>query len=262
MAMIAAVAAAVIGVVEVQSAPRCTDAVSFRYCGEHLSRLPLTVRLNNAGKPSTLGGNSVAAATRDAIDVWNRAWPKVLLTGNGLRVEAGSCSPLCYGGTTTTAVAGVMDTVSTIGWGDPSDCDGSHAERVAVACLWYEDAAKTKIKEVDIILNVSKAWRLTDPMGELVLGEVQGSVPVRDVLLEDANWYDVQAALTHELGHALGLEDIGDEVRKWPGNFEDALKHTQTMYRWYMQGSTNKRTLGEGDVIGLSMAAMDTAKDA
>lgn len=261
--MIAALAAAVIGVVGAEAADPCVDGGSFRYCGEHLplSRLPLTLKVNNTGKPSSVDGSGVGTAARSATEEWNRAWPKALPTRNGVRVEFAACAPLCYGGTTT-GVAGVNDGINAIGWGDPGACDGSHAERIAVACLWYEDAARTRIKEVDIILNTAKQWRLADPFGDVVLGEIQGSVPIREALLVGAEWYDVQAVLTHEMGHALGLEDIGDQDRKWPGNFGDSTKHNQTMYRWYMRGSTNKRTLAEGDIIGLSLAAWDTAMDA
>ena len=81
------------------------------------------------------------------------------------------------------------------------------------------------------------------------------------VLIPHADWYDVQSVVTHELGHALGLEDIGSTQRPWPGTFTDAPKHAQTMYRWYALGSTNKRTLAEGDILALTLAALESARD-
>jgi len=252
----AAIAAAVFTVAPAGAGPSsCIDGGNFVYCGEHipLSRLPFTFKLRTSGAPVGAGG-----AVKAAIDEWNRAWPKVLPTPNGFKIELGPCAPLCYGGTTT-ASAPSFDGINTIGWGAPEDCTG---EGVAVARLWYDDSANTRIREVDIVLCSDKVWRVADN-SEQAVGEAQGSFSVRGTLIvPDADWYDVQSVVTHELGHALGLEDIGHDSRPWPGTFMDAPKHNQTMYRWYALGSTNKRTLAEGDILALTLAALESASDA
>jgi len=179
-----------------------------------------------------------------------------MVNDEGVAGAIGICMPLCYGGATT-AIAGYADGVNAIGWGDPSLCDGSHADRVAVACLWYEGtsgSARHRIKEVDIIISPQKTWRIAD---DVLMGELKATAP----FINSATWYDVESVMTHELGHALGLEDIGNASRAWPADITDAARHDQTMYRWYVPGSVNKRSLGAGDIAGLQLIAMDTAND-
>ncbi|MBU1130104.1 matrixin family metalloprotease [Patescibacteria group bacterium] len=51
---------------------------------------------------------------------------------------------------------------------------------------------------------------------------------------------DFENIATHELGHAVGLGDL----------YKDDCSE-ETMYGWASEGETNKRTLGEGDKLGI-----------
>jgi len=73
-----------------------------------------------------------------------------------------------------------------------------------------------------------------------------------------APWWDIESALAHELGHALGLEDLPGA---WPASFLDAPAARQTMYATGEPCSTNKRTPEEGDLLGLRLAAAESAND-
>lgn len=246
----ATIFAGVIGVSGSASAAHCNDyppEAVFLYCGEHIAR-PLTFKVNPSG--SGVSSGLVQGVTRDAIAQWKLFWP--------LAVNSSECLPLCYGGTTTTGFG--EDGKSTILWGDPGRCGGGHSGGIGVACLWYEGsqgAPRHRIKEVDIILNKNVEWKQATG-ADLAIGEAEGTTAG---LVPSDGWYDVQSTLTHELGHALGLEDIGNLADRFAYDLTDAPKYSQTMYRWYYPRSTDKRTLNYGDVAGLQLAALDFRKD-
>jgi hypothetical protein len=232
----------------------------FRSCGEHiqLSKLPLNFRYNGAGVPSTLTAgwgvvanvsldDTVSGAIKEAIQQWDGAWP----------VKSGtSCNVLCYAGSTG-ARPGAQDGIDTIGWGDPSACDGQpSADTFARACKWYSDAAHKRIKEVDIILNPSFSWSQVDEVGkDRILGDVLGA---GGGATGDA--VDLGSVLTHELGHSIGLEDVGGG--SWPGQLFDAVAAQQTMYHEAKVGQTNKRTIDVGDIAGVQYQAALSLSDA
>lgn len=262
----AAIIAAATNVAVARPSGTCAVPEStFLYCGDHWrgSKLPLKFRLNNAGAPAlakdpiapsldTAGVVALAAAN------WDAAWPDARKT-----TASGCINPttgasmvaraICYAGTTGAGLA--EDGVNAILWGSPSACPGGGG--VATACVYYEGTtgeAATRIKEVDIVLSASagRNWRIAWG-ADLVTGEVLG-VPL-------GNWTDIQSVLAHEMGHALGLEHIGNSGGQFPYDLTDAGKIPETMYQWYLPGSTNKRSLHSGDLAGLTLAAEASAND-
>lgn len=206
------------------------DLLLFAVCREYPIETPVRFVADASQSPVSEAG--FRAAVAGAVAAWNGAWP---LAGPLLSLANGSTNP-GFG----------RDGTNSIGWGNPAKCGAPGA--VAVACLWYEGnggAARHKIVETDIILNRQDTWRIAEGM-DLLEGEVYGALGQ-----SPAEWLDVQSVLTHELGHAIGLDDIGNPDVSFPSTLADAGKHLQTMYRWYYRGTTNKRSLDIGDRLGV-----------
>lgn len=117
--------------------------------------------------------------------------------------------------------------------GDDGSCDdGTNVvtwERfprdvIGAAVLCFDDSGKV-IRDADLALNATQHW-------ESVSGEP-----------DSRHSHDIQAILTHELGHWLGLEDLyaGQAAR-------------QTMYGSSAYGEVRKRTLALGDALGIQKA--------
>ena len=240
---------------------------TYGYCDRHpsLGALPLRFKVNIESRPSNLSREEVSSAVADALREWEIHWP--LPTGTP------TCRLMCLADDGTTSKVGVHlgDGENTISFSnDFGPCGGNSHDGIGVACVRY---AGHRIVETDIVVSPNRPWyqpRLiggppTDP-GYLVAGEVAGLYP--DV----ANWdeyqaigggrgrYDLQSVITHELGHAVGLLDIGGPDA-WPRSVFDTDLYQQTMYRWYYQGTTNKRTLHDGDMLGLWRIALDVMVD-
>jgi hypothetical protein len=258
------------GVGNAQQLAECTGPTTayYKYCSDHVpaSKLPLRLSYNPAGAPSSLidggGHDTTPRAIRAAADAWDMFWP----------FDGSACAPLCYMGTTGAPFG--FDHVSSIVWDSPSRCGGS-ASDVAIACLWYagtSGASAHRIVEVDVILNPAVSWANPAPGDpEALAGDVVGLDPVDVPQLHLAvngmelnpfygAWNDVQSALTHEFGHAFGLEHIGAASR-FPNNLADAPIYTETMYRWAYAGTTNKRTPEAGDVAAELRAAAASYAD-
>lgn len=60
------------------------------------------------------------------------------------------------------------------------------------------------------------------------------------------NTMDIQNAMTHEVGHFIGLDHTEDESFTGPGHYEDA-----TMYRLTFRAETKRRQLHPDDIAGL-----------
>ncbi len=110
-----------------------------------------------------------------------------------------------------TATYGVQNFVNAIDFGNYPD------DRViAVTSVWYTPRGR-QIVEFDIRFNIRFGW-------------------------EDANpeKMDLQNIATHELGHAVGLDDVYNTVCS-----------SVTMYGYSSYGETQKRTLEQPDITGL-----------
>lgn len=215
----------------VKAADSCTPGMPgllFRTCREYPASLPITFVMDASG--SKVPTADFLAAARTSLATWNQAWPM----GGALK----------DGGTASSGIG--RDGKNTIAWGNPASCGAPGA--VAVACLWMAGSSGTAahtIVEVDIVLNREETWRQANGL-DLVAGTASGTIGVAN-----GGWLDVQSVITHELGHALGLDDIGNQTTSWPFALSDAGQHTQTMYRWMYRGSTHARTLDVGDLAGV-----------
>lgn len=126
---------------------------------------------------------------------------------------------LIYNGETQSNNNGVNDGINIIGFG-PMDNDGT----LAINHLWYYSNSG-EIIDSDIKFNTVYSW------------DTYGS----------QNAYDVQSVATHELGHTSGLADLYSEV--------DSEK---TMYGYSAIGETNKRSLHQDDLDGITYLYPDT----
>lgn len=124
--------------------------------------------------------------------------------------DAGSDVRLAYAGTTTRR-PGSEDGVNVIGWGKvPEDSVGYNT-------IWFNRDTKV-ITEFDIAFNPSEAWSSWGEDGH----------------------YDVQSVATHEIGHALHLDDL------YGGGDRES-----TMYGYSRRGDTGPRSLAAADLDGV-----------
>ena len=94
---------------------------------------------------------------------------------------------------------------------------------IAVTLVWYNPATKA-IVEFDIKFDTDWNWGdASDP--------------------DTPNVMDLQNIAVHELGHAVGLADVYDDVEC----------SEVSMYGYSDNGETSKRSLEEPDIIGLTM---------
>jgi hypothetical protein len=226
---------------------QCVSAPDWKYCGEHPADLPMSFRLNMHTRPAGIGMGVFDRAATGAAETWNLAWPG---GKTGTR-----CMPLCIAAERTDKTVAAPDGVNAIFWSAGTGCAPSGSDPVAVACVWFAGSSGTarhRIIDVDIVLNANKPWKQFGT--ELLEGDVVWAFP------GPGAGFDLQSVLTHELGHALGLEDLGttDPNRRFPASLAESVPYQQTMYRWYYPGSTNKRTLAEGDIAGLTYIAATT----
>lgn len=113
-----------------------------------------------------------------------------------------------------------LDGKNIIAWGRTS------GSALGVTYTWYYPSTGLAV-ETDTIMNKKFSWSWTDP------NAFQCS--------QNANTYDAQNILTHELGHWVGLSD------KYTSDYVD-----NTMYGYGSKGEIKKDTLTSGDVAGLT----------
>ena len=226
----------------------CESFVIYNYCGDHWawSAFPLTFRVNATGGP----GGSVGAV-RAAAEEWNRYWP-ITPPGSTLSTR---CNPLCV--VADASLVGGKNGINEVIFGNPVACYPASSSWIAVTCPHRAGQSGDdyhRIVEVDIFFNTASRWRVAG-LDDLVVGESSAFYPGFPCNLATKNpWYDLQSAATHELGHALGPDDVQGD---WPSDISD-VGFTQTMAGTYFPCSTNKRTVEAGDLIAMQRAKDDS----
>jgi hypothetical protein len=160
----------------------------------------LNVTLSTLNVPSSVGTNGFGSALPGAIGAW----------------EATDLPSSAFGSVTQSSVRPRqrLDGQNIIGF-------GRIGSAVGLTRFWIS-AADNSVIEFDTLLNPKYPWSTAGATSET------GCVGTGE--------FDVQAVLTHELGHPVGLEHFDNDV--------------QTMYPFVATGETRKRTLAAGDTNG------------
>ena len=160
------------------------------------------VNLSNTTLPTQEAANAILASVAE----WDRYTDCTKTTGLDLFGDVSYSDNVHYG---------VYDYINAMEFGDYPD-----PNVIAITSIWYSRSAKA-ILEYDIMFN----------NGDFNWSIAENGSP-------DA--MDLQNIATHELGHAIGLEDI----YKLDFNYV-------TMYGYSTNGDIQKRTLAEPDILGL-----------
>jgi len=149
-----------------------------------------------------LTSDFVCSAFKSAATTWDNATSKTLFNNSltGCRF-------------TSTSTYGVRDDKNTIVFGSYSD-----PRVIAVTSIWYSQTTGL-IYEFDMLYNSAFAW-----------GNAASSTALMDL----------QNIATHELGHAIGLDDM----------YNSACDQV-TMYGYSSEGDLLRRTLATPDITGL-----------
>jgi len=244
---------------EVSAASGCSAPLTgigghgFNYCGDHwrLSKLPVRFRLNPSGTPSTVASNLALAADLAAA-AWDSASP---VSGGGPRPNRCTAATriICVEALDHSAVVNPTDGKNVIVWQNLG----------AAAAPAYADIRLSghRIEDVDIVLNGSLSWYWDDAAlvaTGVALGPVAPFCPRFACPLR----YDLQAILTHEFGHALGLLHVNPgSPAVWPSDLTDAPDYNLVMYPVYYPNNATWRVLGWGDLAGLNVAMRVSASD-
>jgi hypothetical protein len=163
------------------------------------STLNLTLSTQNV--PSSVGSSGFGTALTGAIGAWE-----------GTRLDSSA-----FGSVAAQNVRPRqrLDGRNIVGFG--------HIGNAVGLTRFWVDTATGSVIEFDTVLNSNYPWSTA------VSGNVEGCSGAPGA-------FDVQAVLTHELGHPVGLEHFDNDV--------------QTMYPFVATGETRKRTLAAGDTTG------------
>lgn len=123
------------------------------------------------------------------------------------------------------------DGVNQLGCGDPVDY-GLGPEVIAAVFIYYRDGV---MLESDLLLSSLADWSVNPPIK-----------PGDDRLGVPRFAYDVQALVTNEFGHVLGLGHVTSDGDDQNGDESDA-----TMCRWVVPGVLRQQTLTPGDIAGI-----------
>ena len=168
--------------------------------------------LNVNSVPASVGSANLAIMAGDAFGRWSNA------TGASNKILFDQSSSY------TTATRASLDGKNIITWGR------TQGTALAVTYIWYNKSTGIAT-EVDTIMNSKFSWSWSDP--------TTWTSP--DTTCANANAYDAQDILTHELGHWLGLNDMYNAT-----NYQNA-----TMYGYGSKAEIKKDTLSTGDVAGI-----------
>lgn len=167
--------------------------------------------LNPSSVPSSVGSANLAIMANDAFGRWSSA------TGAANKILFSQNSSY------TIATRASLDAKNIITWGR------TQGTALAVTYIWYNKNTGIAV-EVDTIMNSKFSWNWSNP-------ETWTSP---DATCANANAYDAQDILTHELGHWLGLNDMYNAE-----NYQNA-----TMYGYGSKAEIKKDTLSTGDLVG------------
>lgn len=225
----------------------------YTFCGIHwkLSNLPIKFHLNNSGFPAGISGPTFLRAAESAAGAWDlvaqskgtKSWPS--------DPECQSANIVCIETQMSAMHVPAVDGKNIIRWANM----GPAAAR-AVASVSY-DSGTGRMTDVDITLNSARTW-FVDGV-DLAAGLAAGGVAF---VCGCGDRYDVQSILTHEIGHALGLQHVNPgSPQIWPSDPADAPDYNMVMYERYYPSNATQRVLGWGDIAGLRAAVAKSASD-
>lgn len=167
--------------------------------------------LNTNSVPSSVGSANLVTMAADAFERWSNA------TGSKIIFNKDSSN--------INTVRAVLDGKNIITWGRTS------GSALAITYTWYNKNTGLAV-ETDTIMNNKFSWKWSNPLNWIS----------PETTCADANSYDAQNILTHELGHWLGLNDY------YTTDFQNA-----TMYGYGSKAEIKKDTLSTGDVSGIEL---------
>jgi len=162
------------------------------------------VTLSSQGVPSSVGITGFQSALNGAIGSWEDTAIPSTAFGS---IASSSVRPRQR-----------LDGENVVGFG--------HIGNAVGLTRFWVDRSTGSVIEFDVVLNVRYPWS-TASSG--TIEDCSGTPGA----------FDVQAVLTHELGHPVGLEHFVNDV--------------QTMHPFVATGETRKRTLAAGDTAGANV---------